>query len=67
MFYNTSYTDFARAADKADGLAVVGAFFEVQYLLPQEIAVSMLMLEIISYICWWHIHLSILKDFSYRM
>ena len=42
MFYNTSYTDFARAADKADGLAVVGAFFEVQYL-PQEIADSMLM------------------------
>ena len=42
MFYNTSYTDFARAADKA-GLTVVGAFFEVQYLLPQEIAVSMLM------------------------
>ncbi|XP_027050352.1 carbonic anhydrase-like [Pocillopora damicornis] len=29
VFYNSSYTDFARAADKADGLAVVGAFFEL--------------------------------------
>ncbi|XP_066025648.1 carbonic anhydrase-like [Pocillopora verrucosa] len=29
VFYNTSYTDFARAADKADGLTVVGAFFEL--------------------------------------
>ncbi|XP_022799898.1 carbonic anhydrase-like [Stylophora pistillata] len=26
VFYNTIYTDFARVADKADGLTVVGAF-----------------------------------------
>ena len=29
MFYNTKYRNFTDAMDKADGLAVVGAFFEV--------------------------------------
>lgn len=30
MFYNTSYTDFMKAAEKPDGLTILGAFFEVR-------------------------------------
>ena len=29
MTYNTKYTDFNEAADKSDGLAVVGVFLQV--------------------------------------
>ncbi len=29
MFYNTRYTDLIKAADKPDGLTILGVFFEV--------------------------------------
>ena len=44
MFYNTKYGNFSDAMDKPDGVAVVGAFFEVSEK-QQGFVVTLLCME----------------------
>ena len=47
MFYNTSYTDFMKAAEKPDGLTILGAFFEVRCLKMNSVYI--LYIELSTY------------------